>query len=131
MLIMSVHIVKSISEAEDDFFALGIQDEVNLTFWTRLAAPCLIVSAAEVAEAASPEVALLAAAVGADLAAVAGGPATAAVLPSIVTPWLSPGKLQGKTSVRRYHTHAQYRDTVSPTGELNVCLTCNSAQKVY
>ena len=70
----------------------------DLTFWTRLAAPCLMVSAAVVAEAASPEVAsvAVAVAVGADLVAVAGGPATAAVLPSIVTPWLSPGKLQGE-----------------------------------
>ena len=58
-----------------------------------------MVSAAEVAEAARPDVALVAVAVGADLVAVAGGPATAAVLPSIVTPWLSPGKLHG-----RYHS---------------------------
>lgn len=68
----------------------------KLTFETRLAAPSLIVVAAEVAEAANPEVASVAAAVGAALLVVVGGPATAAVLPSIVTPLLSPGKLQQK-----------------------------------
>ena len=54
-----------------------------------------MVAAADVADAARPEAAFSLAA-GTDLVAVVGaGPATAAVFPSMVTPWLSPGKLHG------------------------------------